>query len=162
MFDQTITAAEVEAAQKGWCNGLLAISSSYYRQGPAAARLKAAAVLDGGYGYGIGPVAFKPTMAKGDSTFRPSRAGALDYFVGPDPAFPAGKGFATYKHWQRCSVRNNVIQLFGSTANTMGFVTVSDDQGSSATVEKTWTFLKLGPGDIRIVLHHSSVPVDAR
>jgi hypothetical protein len=29
-------------------------------------------------------------------------------------------------------------------------------------VEKTWTFYKTEKGDIRIVLHHSSAPVDAR
>jgi Uncharacterized protein conserved in bacteria len=59
-------------------------------------------------------------------------------------------------------VNDNVVQLFGKTANTMGFVTLTDDKGVTTTVEKTWTFYKTEKGDIRIVLHHSSAPVDAR
>ena len=162
VFDNTITVKEVEQAQKAWCNALIAISNSFYVEGEAAARSKAGTIIDVAYGYAIGPVAFKPTLATGQDTFRPTRAGALAYFVGPDTAFPSGKGFATYRRWKTCTVNDNVVQLFGKTANTMGFVTLTDDKGVTTTVENTWTFYKTEKGDIRIVLHHSSAPVDAR
>ena len=42
--------------------------------------------------------------------------------------------------------------------NTMGFVKLVDNEGGVAQPEKTWTFWKQKTGDIRIVLHHSSLP----
>ena len=52
--------------------------------------------------------------------------------------------------------------LFGSTANTMGQVIVTDAEGQTAAPEKTWTFIREMDGSVRIVLHHSSAPFDAR
>lgn len=162
VFDSGITLAEVKSAQQAWCSALLSISKSYYEEGPIVARNKAAQVIDSAYGYAIGPVAFKPTMASAEDTFRPTRDGALNYFVGPDKSFPQGKGFATYRNWKRCTIQDSVVQIFGNTANTMGFVMITDADGVSTTVEKTWTFMKVRRGDIRIVLHHSSAPVTGR
>ena len=164
-FDTQISLEEVNAAQKGWCNALLAISAAYQAGGYSAAKSKASAVIDSAYAYQYGPVAFKPTYAVGSSTFRPTRAGALAYFVGPDPdvkQFGPKQGFATYRNWKACSVSDTVVQLLGNTANTMGVVTLTDSEGRQGSVEKTWTFWQPAPGVIRIVLHHSSSPFDAR
>jgi hypothetical protein len=120
----------------------------------------AEAVIDQGYAYQFGPVAFKPTLASGSQTFRATRAGALAYFVGGDPAFPNDKGFAL-KPWRSCEVTNQVIQLNGSYANTMGNVRFTDAAGKTTTVDKTWAFMKEPNGSIRIVLHHSSLPFES-
>jgi hypothetical protein len=165
VFDNTITLEEVQAAQRGWCKGLLAINDAYQKGGFKAAKAKAEAVIDSAYAYEFGPVAFKPTYAVGENTFREDRAGALAYFVGPDPSvkeFGKDQGFATYRNWKKCEIIDDVVQLFGDTANTMGFVKLTDNKGNVAQPEKTWTFWKPKAGSIRIVLHHSSAPFDSQ
>ena len=160
VFETTITEEEVLAAGQTWCAALVGISNTFHTQGAAAAKAKAEAVIDAAYGFQQGPVAFKPTLASGESTFRNTRQGALDYFVGPDPSFPLGQGFATYKRWTQCTVQEDVIQLFGPVANAMGNVSITDEQGNVTTVDKTWTFWQPRAGVMRIVLHHSSIPFE--
>lgn len=165
VFSTMVTEAEVIKAQRGWCAALVAISDAYQTGGYAAAKAKASAVIDAAYGFDYGPIAFKPTYTTGKDTFRSTRAGALAYFVGPDPSIPLfgkNQGFATYRHWKSCEIDDYVIQLFGNTANTMGLVRVTDARGQVGVVEKTWTFVRDMDGQLRIVLHHSSAPFDAR
>ena len=165
VFDTVITLEEIKTAQKGWCDALLLISDSYQQGGYEAAKAKASAIIDAAYAYQYGPVAFKPTYAVGDSTFRNTRDGALNYFVGPDPdikQFGPKQGFATYRHWKSCTIDNDTVQLLGNTANTMGTVTMTDSAGVQGVVEKTWTYWQAAPNTLRIILHHSSSPFDAR
>lgn len=165
VFDTNITLEEVQNAQKAWCNAVVMISDAYQKGGYKAAKAKAEAVIDGAYAYQYGPVAFKPTYTRGATTFRATRQGALAYFVGPDPSisrFGKDQGFATYRHWKSCDIVDDVVQLLGHTANTMGYIKLVDSKGGTAMPEKTWTFWQPKPGIIRIVLHHSSLPFDAR
>jgi hypothetical protein len=159
VLNSNITRAEVIAAQKGWCSALLKIGAAYASGGFKKAKATAEAVIDQAYAYQYGPVAFKPTLASGAQTFRPTRAGALAYFVGGDPAFPDDKGFAL-KPWRSCEVTNQVIQLSGNYATTMGNVSFKNAAGQITTVDKTWSFMKEPDGSIRIVLHHSSLPFE--
>jgi hypothetical protein len=156
-MDTNITEAQVLLAQQGWCKGLLSISEAYATGGFAKARATANQVLDQAYAYQYGPVAFKPTLTVAPQTFRGTKAGALAYFVGGDPNFPNDNGFAI-NPWKTCSVRNQVIQLNGMFATTMGNVDLTNDKGAVTTVDKTWTFIREPDGSIRIVLHHSSLP----
>ena len=160
VFELSISEEQVVAAGNTWCTALVGISKAFHTEGSEAAKAKAKAVIDAAYGFQQGPIAFKPTLASGESTFRNTRQGALDYFVGPDPAFPQGRGFATYKRWTECKVQEDVIQLFGPVANAMGNVSITDDQGNVTTVDKTWTFWQPKAGVMRIVLHHSSIPFE--
>ena len=89
----SITESELDAARAAWGDGLIAISRAFDGDGIDAARSVAERVVDDAYGYALGPVLFKPTMASGDQTFRPTRNGALAYFVGHDPEFPLDGGF---------------------------------------------------------------------
>lgn len=156
-MDSNITEAQVLQAQDGWCAGLLKISEAYRSGGFTKAKSVANQVLDDAYAYQYGPVAFKPTLTTAPQTFRPTKAGALAYFVGGDPKFPNDKGFAI-KPWATCKVRNQIIQLHGMFATTMGNVDLTDPSGKTTTVDKTWTFIREPDGSIRIVLHHSSLP----
>jgi len=113
-------------------------------------------VIDQAYSYQYGPVAFKPTFASGEQTFRTDREGAIAYFVGHNPKFPKDKGFALTS-WRSCKIANNVIKLNGSTATTMGNVIFTDAAGTVTRVDKTWSFKKETDGSVRIVLHHSSL-----
>jgi hypothetical protein len=159
-MNSNISEAQVLQAQQGWCAGLLKISEAYRSGGFANAKAVANQVLDSAYAYQYGPVAFKPTLTTNPQTFRPTKAGALAYFVGGDPNFPNDKGFAI-KPWSTCKVRNQIIQMHGMFATTMGNVDLTDPSGKATTVDKTWTFIREPDGSIRIVLHHSSLPFTA-
>lgn len=157
IFDSNISMAQVLAAQKGWCDALITISQDYRTGGLAKAKATATKVIDQAYAYQYGPVAFKPTLASGSQTFRTAKEGALAYFVGNDPKFPNDKGFALTP-WRTCTIKNQVIQLNGSSATTMGNVVFTEMNGAVTTVDKTWTFVREPDGSVRIVLHHSSLP----
>jgi len=160
-MNNNITEEQVLNSQKGWCNGLLAISKAYATGGFAAAEATATKILDQAYGYQYGAVAFKPTLTQQPQTFRATKAGALAYFVGGNPSYPNDKGFAI-KPWQTCAIRNQVIQLHGELAITMGNVDLTDRSGKVTTVDKTWAFVREPDGEVRIVLHHSSLPFTAK
>jgi hypothetical protein len=157
-MDTNITEPQVDQAQDAWCAGLLSISNAYRTGGFAKAKATAEKVLDQAYAYQYGAVAFKPTLSAAPQTFRPTKAGALAYFVGGDPNYPNDDGFAL-KPWKTCQIRDQVIHLHGMFATTMGNVDLTDDKGARTTVDKTWSFVREPDGDIRIILHHSSLPV---
>lgn len=150
--------ADVLAAQRAWGEALVKIATDFEQGGLAKAKATAEAVLDAAYGYNLGPVLFKPTLTTAPHTFRPTRAGALAYFVGGDPAFPADTGFAL-KGWRSVEIRNSALYLNGDTAMSMGNVMMTDKAGKVTTVDKTWGYVRDDRGGLRIVLHHSSLPV---
>lgn len=159
-YDANITEREVLAAQQAWGEALVRIGRAHAEDGPEQARRVAAEVIDQAYGYGLGPVLFKPTLAEPPQAFRTTRAGALAYFVGGDPEFPKDGGFAL-KGWQAFEIRNAAIHINGDVATTMGNVILTAADGSRTTVDKTWSFKKTDDGQLRIVLHHSSLPYAA-
>jgi hypothetical protein len=159
--NRAISESEVIAAQQAWCKALVDISSTNTKSGQPAAKALAEKVIDSAYGYQMGPVLFKPTLTVVPQTFRPTRAGALAYFVGGDAAFPNDTGFAL-KGWTRCEAVNNAVFIAGDSASTMGNVSFTGKDGKVTTVDKTWTFVKDDAGRLRIVVHHSSLPYTAQ
>jgi hypothetical protein len=153
-----ISEADVLAAQRAWGEALVQISQDYESGGLAKAKATAEKVLDSAYGYNLGPVLFKPTLTTTPQTFRTTRDGALAYFVGGNPAYPADKGFAL-NGWRNVEIRNAAIYLNGDTAMSMGNVMITDKSGKVTTVDKTWGYTRDDEGKLRIVLHHSSLPV---
>lgn len=153
----SITESELEAARTAWGDGLIAISRAFEADGIEGARPVAESVLDGGYGYNLGPVLFKPTMASGEQTFRPTKQGALSYFVGHDPDFPLDGGFGI-KGWREMRSETAATFIDGDVAMWMGWVILTDKDGQVTTVDKSWGYKKDADGVLRIVLHHSSLP----
>jgi len=161
LVNTSISEAEVLTAQKGWGDALLAISDTYEKSGQPAAKALAGKVIDGAYGYNLGPVLFKPTLTEAPQTFRITRSGALSYFVGGDSNFPKDTGFAL-KGWKKVEVNNAAIFLAGDVATSMGNVSFTDKNGKVTTVDKTWKFKKDDLGNLRIVVHHSSLPYSSK
>ncbi|MDP4613209.1 MAG: hypothetical protein NWS97_05445 [Limnohabitans sp.] len=157
VVNQGITEAEVRNAQAAWCKALVDISTTGATQGPAAAKALAEKVIDAAYGYQMGAVLFKPTLTVAPQTFRTTRAGALAYFVGGDSNFPKDTGFAL-KGWTQCESKNAAVFIAGDSASSMGNVMMIDQAGKVTTVDKTWKYVKDDAGQLRIVLHHSSLP----
>jgi hypothetical protein len=156
VVNRAITEQEVFDAQQAWCQALVAISTLHAKEGQPAAKGLAEEVLDAAYGYQLGAVLFKPTLTVNPQTFRMTRQGALAYFVGGDSDFPQDDGFAL-KDWTKCEVLTEGVLLMGNAATSMGKVTVTDKNGNAATVDKTWGWVKDDAGQMRIVLHHSSL-----
>ena len=157
VVNKNITEAEVKAAQDAWGKALIQISDDFASGGIAKAKATANRVLDAAYGYNLGVVLFNPTLTYGAQTFRTTKAGALAYFVGDDRSFPSDKGFAL-GGWKKYEYRNAGIFINGDLAITMGNVMLTDKDGKVTTVDKTWGFKKDSQGQVRIVLHHSSLP----
>ena len=163
VMEATISVSDVKAAQDAWCNALVSISEAHSEGGLAKSKPLAGEIIDAAYCYQFGPVAFKPTWAKGDDTFRATRSGALSYFVGDDPAFDdpgfaIGTPGAKRSPWVKCAPEIVVIQGFGNTANAMGWVHVEAADGTTSKVDKTFGYVRDDSGALRIVVHHSSVP----
>jgi hypothetical protein len=158
--EQKITEADVIAAQNAWGQALVQIATTYDNEGIAAAKRVAEGVIDQAYGYNLGPVLFKPTLAAPPTTFRTTRDGALSYFVAGDPNYPGDTGFAL-KGWRSYEIENAGILIEGDVALSMGNVRVTDSKGATTTVDKTWGYVRDDKGDLRIVLHHSSLPYSA-
>ncbi|MEO0500203.1 MAG: phosphoribosyl-AMP cyclohydrolase [Pseudomonadota bacterium] len=152
-----ITETELEEARKAWGDALVKIATAYDEDGIDSARKIAGDVLDAAYGYNLGPVLFKPTLASGEKTFRPTKKGAQSYFVAHDPDYPLDGGFAL-KGWRECRSETSASFIEGDVAMWMGWVIMTDKDGGVTKVDKSWGYKKDADGTLRIVLHHSSLP----
>jgi len=150
-----ITEEMVINAQKAWAEALLKISKTH-AEGSDYKKV-ASDVIDGGYNYQNGIVLFKPTLTTGDQTFRLDKEGALSYFVGGNAKYKNDTGFAL-KGWTRYITKNSGIILNGSTAISMGNIYLYDKTGNETIVDKTWGFKMNEFGELKIILHHSSLP----
>ena len=154
-----ITEQQVNAAQQAWCDGLVNVAQTHARGGDAKAA--AAKMIDDLYDYADGKVFFKPTLAYGPRTFRPTREGALAYFVGGNPNFPEDTGFAL-KGWTKARYDNNAaengIQIHGDIAITMGNVYITGPDGKEVMVDKTFVFRRCKDGNLRLCVHKSALP----
>jgi len=158
-----VTKSEVEAAQKLWADSIASISKVYAEEGDyVAAAGEAAGKL---YGYGHGSVLFKPTKAT-DHPFRATGEEAMSYFVGAE-AMSADEykgedaGFAINggRGWKDVTFRNHQVELYGAVAHAMGdYVFTDATSGDKVRVEYTFAYKRCEDGDVRICLHHSSVP----
>jgi hypothetical protein len=156
-----ITEDEVKATQQAWCDALVEIGSVYQNHGDYKA--VASRRIDELYDYTEGTVFFKPTLTFGTNTFRPTKEGALSYFVGGSEDFPEDKGFAL-KPWKSVRYENNAarngIQIHGDIAIAMGNVYLIDPAGKETKVDQTFVFRKGRDGRLRLCAHHSSLPIE--
>ena len=153
----TITDQELTEARSIWGDALIAISKAYDDSGIESARSAAEEAIDAAYGYDFSPVLFKPTMASGEQTFRPTKEGALSYFVGHDSGYPLDGGFGI-KGWREVTSETSASFIQGDIAMWMGWVSFTDRDGNVTKVDKSWGYKKDEQGTLRIVLHHSSLP----
>lgn len=151
--DAPITEAEVLAAQKTWGEGIVAIGEVFKADGDYTAR--ASEHINTLYGYDMGEVLFKPTLAS-DDQFRETFDEALSYFV--TGSISEDKGFAITP-WSAVRWGQQQIFINGGTAMAMGNYFFTPDGDTSETkVEYSFGYVKDSDGDLRIVLHHSSLP----
>ncbi|MDK1287922.1 phosphoribosyl-AMP cyclohydrolase [Pseudoalteromonas umbrosa] len=143
-----ITTVEVEAAQKGWGEGIVKIGQA---KNPKKAAVKH---LEQFYAFNDGQVLFKPTLASVDQ-FRGTQKEALSYFVGQDLAEDKGFALAPYVkvRWE-----NEGIITDGDSAMSMGNYYFTKKNGEEIKVEYSFGYIKDKEGNVKINLHHSSLP----
>ena len=148
------TEQEVTQAQADWGNGIVKIGS--LKNDRAACVEATLAHLDNLYAFDLGPVLFKPTKAA-DVQFRLSKESAISYFIGGDENFPEDNGFAIHPY-TAVRFENAGMILEAQRAIAMGNYYFTDLDGNDTKVEYTFGYKKDANGNLRIDLHHSSIP----
>lgn len=149
-----ITKDEITAAQEKWGNGIVKIGQAFAegKDYEAAAKDHISTL----YAYEQSTVLFKPTKAA-QKQFRGTYSEALSYFVATNEVCPEDKGFAL-KPWTAVRFENTGFISNGSTALAMGNYFFKDTNGEETKVEYSFGYMKDSEGQLRINLHHSSIP----
>jgi len=155
--DGTVTREMVEAAQATWGQGIVDISTAYTASPQGDYVQVAKDLVTNLYAYSDdGIVAFKPTLAE-TAQFRPTFDGALSYFVADNGVHAEDGGFAI-KGWTNTRFENEEIVINGDTAAAMGNYYFTKNDGTITKVEYSFGYMLDTNGDLRINLHHSSLP----
>lgn len=149
-----ITVAEIEEAQRKWGDGIVSIATAHNIGGNYVEI--ATKHVEHLYAYDLGEVLFKPTMASTDQ-FRPTFESALSYFVASNGVCQEDSGFAI-KGWTAVRFENSGIIINESNAIAMGNYFFTDEDGNETKVEYTFGYILDDASNLRIVLHHSSLP----
>lgn len=152
-----ITVADVEDAQRKWGDGIVRIATAH-RSGGNYTEI-ATEHVDSLYAYDRSEVLFKPTMASIDQ-FRPTFETALSYFVASNGACEEDTGFAI-KGWTSVRFENSGFVINDANAIAMGNYFFTGEDGSETKVEYTFGYIRDEASNLRIVLHHSSLPASS-
>lgn len=150
----TLTKEKVIEAQKKWGDGIIRIGQIYVEKQDYTQAAKDH--IDQLYAYDLSPVLFKPTLAS-KQQFRGDKDSALSYFVATNGVCPEDHGFAI-KPWTAVRFENENVIIHGDTALAMGNYFFTDQEGQVTKVEYSFGYILDKDGDVRINLHHSSVP----
>ena len=133
-----LTKAKVEAAQKEWGEGIVAISATFEEGGNGHVE-RAKQHIDTLYAYGEKGVhvMFKPTLAA-EKQFRDTFEGALSYFVGT-PGTEDG-GFAI-QGWTNVRWESNGIHIGSDSAMAMGNYYFTGPDGNETKVEYSFGYI---------------------
>ncbi|MFZ3421323.1 hypothetical protein [Vibrio harveyi] len=147
-FAASISTTEVEQAQKEWGEGIVEIGKA------RDSRKAAIEHIEKFYAFDSGQVLFKPTLASVDQ-FRGTKKEALSYFIGQDLAEDKGFALAPYTkvRWE-----NEGIITDQDSAVAMGNYFFTTKDGKEVKVEYTFGYVKSDDGNLKINLHHSSIP----
>lgn len=154
--DTKIDKQDVIAAQQEWGDGIVAIAKVHADGGDFKAR--ASEHIDTLYAYGESPVMFKPTLAAEDQ-FRETFDEALSYFIGTQGT--EDHGFAI-KDWTNVRWESNGIYTDKDSAMAMGNYYFTGPDGKETKAEYTFGYILDDQGNLKINLHHSSLPFSAK
>ena len=152
-----ITKELVMKIQKKWGDGIVKIGVAFLKKQDYAA--VANEHIDNLYAYDISPVLFKPTKAAKEQ-FRNNKEAALSYFVATNGVCEEDEGFAI-RPWTKVRFENSGIVIQADTALAMGNYYFSDSTGNEIKVEYTFGYIRDDKGNLRINVHHSSIPFTA-
>lgn len=138
-----------------WCDNVVTVGKIFADGGDY--KSTALKVLSENYDYDNGKVLFKPTTAFGPQTFRPTKEGALSYFIGGNSDYPDDKGFKL-KPWVKVWYNKLDYILHGDIALVQCNVHLIGLDDSHIFVNKSFVFKICDDYKVRIILHQSSIP----
>lgn len=147
-----ITRRDVIKAQNTWGRGIVEIAKQHSEGGNFEKRARQH--INKLYAYGLTPVMFKPTLAAEDQ-FRETFPEALSYFIGTEGS--EDSGFAI-KGWTKVRWENDSIYTDSNSAMAMGNYFFTGPDGNETKVEYTFGYVPDAEGNLKINLHHSSLP----
>ena len=172
-----ISVEDIDRAQKAWADALVSMGNAWMSERCPGALREANNALDAAYSF-ENPLLFKPTLTTPPYTFRPTRAGALSYFVGEcagndrvgtDNGFALGHSVGDSQNnstWQGFSS----VQFLNMTYHVGGsYCTSAIAQGQMSyfsrytqmtyTVDKTFAYIhnSMEGGIPLLTVHHSSI-----
>ncbi|MGB0633374.1 MAG: hypothetical protein ACPGKX_02230 [Flavobacteriaceae bacterium] len=152
-----ISLKDVQSIQKKWGENLVELGK--LKGDFDACKKESKLMIDSLYGFDNGEVLFKPTKAK-DQQFRLTFEGAQSYFIGEDQSFSEDKGFAL-QPWTNVRFENASVILNEKSAIAMGNYFFTEANGNEVKVEYTFGYFLNNEGELKINLHHSSLPYSA-
>lgn len=149
-----LTKKAIREAQKSWAAGVIKIGESFTKNEDYKTITEE--FVDRHYGYQEGIVLFKPTLASIEQ-FRDTSEKAISYFISGNAQFPEDLGFAL-KPWKKIRFRNTGIVQIKNHAVAMGNYYFTDMEGNETKVEYTMGYFLAENGNIKLNVHHSSMP----
>jgi len=149
-----ITTDQIEKVQSKWGENLVEIGR--HKNNKKDYEMATNLMLNELYAFNNGEVLFKPTRAT-EKQFRLNLEAAKSYFIGGNPNFSEDLGFAL-EPWVSVKFVNGAIALNNNHAIAMGNYFFTSQNGEELKAEYTFGYIKDKRGDLKINLHHSSVP----
>lgn len=137
-----------------WANIVLQIGNAY-REKKNLDKL-VSELLHDIYAFNQGDVLFKPTLAKHEQ-FRSKKEEFVSYFLGQNNVCKEDTGFAI-KNWKSIKFENYKVVENNDNLLAMGNYFFENDKNEFLKVEYTFGFIRINNNELRINLHHSSLP----
>lgn len=144
----------VNITQRKWADIVLEIGKAYTRKINLESLVSQ--LLYDIYAFNHCEVLFKPTLAK-HNQFRSTQKEFISYFLGQNKFCEEDNGFAI-KGWKSIKFENYKIIEYNDYLLAMGNYYFTDNKNKSLKVEYTFGFIKTSNNELRINLHHSSLP----
>ena len=144
----------VTATQQKWGNLVIEIGNAYKKN--QSLENLTSDLLHNIYAFNHCEVLFKPTLAK-NNQFRTTKDEFLSYFLGQNKVCDEDSGFAI-KGWKSIEFENYKITEQNNQLLAMGNYYFRDNEDNILKVEYTFGFIKVNSEELKINLHHSSLP----
>ncbi len=144
----------VTATQQKWGNLVIEIGNAYKKN--ESLENLTSDLLHNIYAFNHCEVLFKPTLAK-NNQFRTTKDEFLSYFLGQNKVCDEDSGFAI-KGWKSIEFENYKITEQNNQLLAMGNYYFKDNEDKILKVEYTFGFIKVNSKELKINLHHSSLP----
>ena len=144
----------VETTQQKWGSIVIEIGKAYKKN--ESLENLTSDLLHNIYAFDHCEVLFKPTLAK-HNQFRSTKDEFLSYFLGQNKVCNEDSGFAL-KGWRSIEFKNYKIIEQNDQLLAMGNYYFKDNEDKLLKVEYTFGFIKVSNNELKINLHHSSLP----
>ena len=144
----------VSDIQQKWANSILEIGKAHKNKNSTDSLVFD--LLHNIYAFNHSDVLFKPTLAR-HSQFRTTKEEFISYFLGQNKVCKEDNGFAI-KDWRSIKFENYKIIEHDNFILSMGNYFFEDNNEKLLKVEYTFGFIKIDEKELRINLHHSSLP----